>query len=80
MLHENAQDRSLAELEAESIAFVVCAALGVESDDYSFAYVTRWAGGGEEALAGIKESAGRIQQAADQILSSIDAGAGALAA
>jgi antirestriction protein ArdC len=72
MLHENAQDRALAELEAESVAFVVCAALGVESDDYSFGYVTRWAGGSETAVAAIKESASRIQQTADRILAALE--------
>jgi hypothetical protein len=71
MLHENAQDRALAELEAESVAFVVSATLGVESDDYSFGYVTGWAGGGDNAIAGIKESAVRIQQTADRILSTL---------
>lgn len=72
MLHEDAQDRALAELEAESVAFVVCAALGVETDDYSFGYVTRWAGGGDNAITGIKESAVRIQQTADRILEALE--------
>jgi antirestriction protein ArdC len=72
MLHESAQDRALAELEAESAAFVVCAALGVESDDYSFGYVTGWASG-DNAIAGIKESAARIQQTADRILAAAEA-------
>jgi antirestriction protein ArdC len=80
MLHENTQDRALAELEAESVAFVVCAALEVESDDYSFGYVTRWAGGGDNAIAGIKESAVRIQQTADQILLALKADAPAAVA
>jgi antirestriction protein ArdC len=72
LLHENADDRALAELEAESVAFVVCTALGVESDDYSFGYVTGWAGGGDEAVASIKESASRIQQTADRILAALE--------
>jgi antirestriction protein ArdC len=72
MLHENTQDRPLAELEAESVAFVVCAALGVETDDYSFGYVTGWAGDGDEAIASIKESASRIQTSADRILATLE--------
>jgi antirestriction protein ArdC len=68
MLHENTQDRSIAELEAESVAFIVSAALGVATDDYSFGYVTTWAGGGDSAISAIKESAARIQQTADRIL------------
>jgi antirestriction protein ArdC len=72
MLHENAQDRSLAELEAESVAFTVCAALGIASDDYSFGYLTTWIGGGDSAIAAIKESASRIQQTADRILVAVE--------
>jgi antirestriction protein ArdC len=80
MLHEHAENRALAELEAESVAFAVCAMLGIESDDYSFGYVANWAGGGDEAVAAIKASGGRIQQTADQILSTIEAVSGPLAA
>jgi len=53
MLHEQCDDRRLAELEAESVAFVVCASLGINSDEYSFGYVATWAGGGDEAIAKI---------------------------
>lgn len=45
MLHEGAPDRQLAELEAESVAYVVCSALSVDSGAYSFGYVAGWAGG-----------------------------------
>lgn len=34
--------RANAEVEAESVAFVVCSSLGLDSSDYSFPYVTRW--------------------------------------
>ena len=60
--------RAVLELEAESVAFVICAAAGITSDDYSFGYVATWSGGGDEALAVIKASGARIQRAADQIL------------
>jgi antirestriction protein ArdC len=70
MLHEHCEDRRLAELEAESVAFVVCANLGINSDDYSFGYVATWAGGGDEAIAKVTQSAGRIQHTAAAILSS----------
>jgi hypothetical protein len=33
---EDFGDRMLAELEAESAAYVVCQALGIDSDAYSF--------------------------------------------
>lgn len=71
ILHEHNNDRPLGELEAESVAFVVCAASGIQSDDYSFGYVANWAGGSDEALKSIKASGSRIQQAADQILTAM---------
>ncbi|HET7488805.1 MAG TPA: ArdC-like ssDNA-binding domain-containing protein [Acidimicrobiales bacterium] len=37
--------RGVAEVEAESVAYVVCRAAGLASDDYSLAYVARWAAG-----------------------------------
>lgn len=72
LLHQTFDSRPIAELEAESVAFVVCANLGVTTDDYSFGYVANWAGGGDEALAAIKTSGSRIQHAADQILTALD--------
>lgn len=72
ILHEGFSDRGLAELEAESTAFVVCSALGVSSDQYSFGYVAGWAGGGDQALAAIKASGERIHQAADAILTRLE--------
>jgi antirestriction protein ArdC len=68
VLHEDCKDRALAELEAESTAFVVCKTLGIDSSDYSFGYVTTWSGGGEQAIAGITASCQHIQKAAATIL------------
>jgi len=73
MLHESFPDRALAELEAESTAYVVCSALDIPSDEYSFGYVAGWAGGGDQALAAIKASGERIHQAADAILTKLEA-------
>src|SRR5580698_7985345 len=72
ILHEGFKDRRLAELEAESTAYVVCAGLGISSDDYSFGCVATWAGGGDEAIAGIKASCDRIQKTASTILRSFE--------
>ncbi len=68
LLHEKFDSRALAELEAESTAYVVCQALGIDSGDYSFGYVATWAGGGEQAIPGIKASCERIQRTAATIL------------
>jgi antirestriction protein ArdC len=68
LLHERYDNRPLAELEAESTAYVVCQVLGLDTSDYSFGYVASWAGGGEQAIAAIKRSCERIQKAAATIL------------
>ena len=40
LLHEDSDaERGLKELEAESVAFVVCDALGIQADDWTFGYV-----------------------------------------
>lgn len=72
LLHESFDSRALAELEAESTAYVVCQALGIDSASYSFGYVATWAGGGDQALAGIKASCERIQRTAALILESLE--------
>lgn len=72
LLHESYDSRALAELEAESVAYVVCQALGIDSSDYSFGYVATWAGGGDEATAGIKASCDRIQKSAAIILGTFE--------
>lgn len=72
LLHERFDNRALAELEAESTAYVVCQALGLDTSDYSFGYVATWAGGGEQAIAGIKASCERIQNSAAIILRAFD--------
>jgi uncharacterized protein DUF955 len=72
ILHETVDDRSLAELEAESTAYVVCQSLGLDTSDYSFGYVATWSGGGEDAIAKIKASGERIQKASATILKSFE--------
>ncbi|MDF1595716.1 MAG: toprim domain-containing protein [Acidimicrobiia bacterium] len=37
--------RGIVEVEAESVAYVVCAALGIDSAGYSLPYVASWSGG-----------------------------------
>ena len=74
LLHEKYDNRPLAEMEAESTAYVVCQALGLDTSDYSFGYVATWAGGGEQAIAGIKGSCVNIQKAAATILQSFEVG------
>jgi len=45
LLHgDGATERALAELEAESVAFIICEAVGIAADEYSFGYVATWMG------------------------------------
>lgn len=58
--------RPWAEVEAESVAYVVTAAHGLDAADYTVPYVTGWAGGD---LAVVKQTAERVLSTAQQILS-----------
>ncbi|MBA2641842.1 MAG: ImmA/IrrE family metallo-endopeptidase [Actinobacteria bacterium] len=69
-----------AELEAESVAYIVCSDMGLDSSLYSFGYVAGWAGGGREAIAGIQASGQRIATAARLILDHAEGVAGAVGA
>ncbi|MGH2755277.1 MAG: ArdC-like ssDNA-binding domain-containing protein [Actinomycetota bacterium] len=60
--------RDIAEVEVESVAFIVCDALGLDTSEYSFAYVARWAGGSEDL---IKDTGERVVKCASGILGSL---------
>ena len=70
-LHNNAEDgkpvkldRRVRETEAESVAFVVCTALGLDTSDYSFPYLAGWASGKE--LKELRGSLKRIRERASE--------------
>lgn len=58
--------RAHKEVEAESVAFVVCRAHGMASEGYSFPYVAHWAG--EDAAKAVAATQGRVGKAARQVL------------
>jgi len=69
VLHADTQlPRGIVEFEAESAAFVVCHALGIDSSDYTFGYLLHWTGGSEPALDALATSGERIRQDAATIL------------
>jgi antirestriction protein ArdC len=72
LMHEDFTNRELAELEAESVAFIVCEGLQLDTSRYSFGYVANWAGGGDEAIKNITASGNRIQLAAKSILDALE--------
>ena len=63
--------RGVAEVEAESIAFLVASSAGLDSSDYTVPYVAGWAGGDVELLKG---TSSRVLTVARRILD--DAGLG----
>lgn len=59
------------ETQAESIAYIVCKHLGIDSSDYSFGYVAGWAGNSntlEANLNIIKNTSSQIIDAIDKVL------------
>ena len=68
--------RDHCEVEAESVAYVVCHAAGLDSDDYSLPYVAGWAGGDMTVL---RATADRVVTTARKVLDQLAADTGALA-
>ena len=66
---KSAVDRRTAEVEAESIAFVVCNYLGIDSSDYTFGYIAGWSSGKETPE--LTRSLATIQQHAQKIIEDI---------
>lgn len=61
--------REVAEVEVESVAFIVCDALGLDTSDYSFPYVARWTGGLSDL---VRETAERAIGCAKALLGSLE--------
>lgn len=61
--------RAMREVEAESIAFLVASAFGLDTSEYSFEYVAGWADDEKAVMA----MAGRILGFAKEILAKLDA-------
>lgn len=78
MLHNNdfmkrngeGKDQLTKETEAESIAFTVCSALGIDTSDYSFPYIASWASGKE--LKELKDSMDTIRLTAADFLEKLE--------
>ncbi|WP_069164579.1 ArdC-like ssDNA-binding domain-containing protein [Nocardia altamirensis] len=61
--------RGIWETEAESVAYVVAAMLGLDASDYSVGYVAGWADGNTELVA---QTATRVHAAAVEIAKALD--------
>ena len=62
--------RNAKEVEAEAIAYTVSQHYGIETSDYSFAYIAGWSKGKDTPE--LKASLDRIRKAADEMITSID--------
>lgn len=67
------QTRHAKEVEAESVAFTVCQHFGIDTSDYSFAYVAGWSHGKETPeTPELKASLNTIRQAASEMITTIE--------
>ena len=71
------KDQSTREVEAESIAYVVCQHFGIDTSDYSFAYVTGWSR--DKELLELKASLECISKTAGEMITAIETACPALA-
>ena len=74
-LHEPAivpfdHHRGLREVEAESVAYIVCRRYGLVSDDYSLPYVAHWSGGDD---AVVRTTAERVTACARAVIAAVEA-------
>ena len=67
---ENKPDRQTAEVQAESVAFIVSDYFGIDTSDYSFGYVAGWSSGKE--LKELGDSMNDIQQQAHTLIGGIE--------
>jgi len=62
--------RNAKEVEAESVAYTVAQHYGIETSDYSFAYIAGWSK--DKDTPELKASLDRIRKAADEMITAID--------
>lgn len=69
LLHDgDAGPRGRKEVEAESVAYVVCRSLGLDAASYSFGYVAGWSGGETKK---VQETGSRVMETARRILDAL---------
>lgn len=64
-MKKNPKSREQKEVEAESVAYLVCSYLGIDSAEYSFEYVSAWALGDVKLIT---KSMDTIKKTADKII------------
>jgi antirestriction protein ArdC len=65
--------RADAELEAESVAYIVCQHFGLDTARYSFEYITWWQGqAAKDVQEGLRASGQRISNAAKKVITGVE--------
>lgn len=67
---EHLKDSATMEVEAESVAFVVCQHFGLDTSDYSFGYLAGWSNG--KGLPELKASLQTIQRTSNDLINRLD--------
>ena len=67
---EDLKNRQTKEVEAESVAFVVCSAFGLDTSEYSFPYIAGWSSGKE--MTELKASMDVIRKTSSKLIKSIE--------
>lgn len=68
--YERDKPRNSMEVEAESVAFTVCRHYGIDTSDYSFAYIAGWSEG--KGLPKLRGSLDMIRKTSSEFISRID--------
>ncbi len=67
----NSEKREIKEVEAESIACIVCAYLGLETENFNFSYIASWAKGD---IAKFRKNLDLVSNCAKELINSIKEG------
>lgn len=67
---DHIKDSATMEVEAESVAFILCQHLGLDTSDYSFGYLAGWSS--DKELPELKSSLQTIQQTSHKLIEDID--------
>lgn len=74
-MHDSERNKSLPdsrtrEVQAESVAYIVCQHFGVDSSDYSFGYIGAWSS--DKDMKELKSSLTQIQKTSNYLISNIE--------
>ncbi len=68
--NDESKSRGTKEMEAESVAYIVCQHFGIDTSDYSFGYIAGWSEGKE--MGELKESMNTIRETSSEMINRIE--------